>query len=368
MDKEINHSNVPGVIINYSPATSGSYLGSPCILILPNGEYLVSHDYFGPGTNYDTMELFTSKDQGKTWTNTSTIVGQWWSTLFNHNEDLYVLGTSREYGYPVIRKSIDRGATWTTPLDEQTGKLSTYDRYHCAPVPVVSHQGYIWRAFELSQGPRENWPAQVLSVDASSDLLQSKNWRFSEPFPHHWSQSQWIEGNIVVTPQNTLVNILRSNLRNLPKDRIGYGEDKAAVLHISENGEILNHYKNKDIIDFPGGGVKFTIRFDQVSKRYWSLTTKQTNPIAFRNNLVLISSSNLREWKIESTILYHHDPKTHAFQYVDWQIDADDMIFVSRTAHDDGVGGANNAHDSNYITFHRIEHFRERDTKDMLLN
>ena len=64
----------------------------------------------------------------------------------------------------------------------------------------------------------------------------------------------------------------------------------------------------------------------------------------------------------------HHDPKTHAFQYVDWQIDADDMIFVSRTAHDDGVGGANNAHDSNYITFHRIEHFRERNSKDMLLN
>ena len=78
MDKELNHSNVPGVIINYSPATSESYLGSPCILILPNDEYLVSHDYFGPGTNYDTMELFTSKDQGKTWTNTSTIVGQWW--------------------------------------------------------------------------------------------------------------------------------------------------------------------------------------------------------------------------------------------------------------------------------------------------
>ena len=64
----------------------------------------------------------------------------------------------------------------------------------------------------------------------------------------------------MVTPQNTLVNILRSNLRNLPKDRIDYGEDKAAVLHISENGETLNHYKNKDNIDFPGRGVTFTIR------------------------------------------------------------------------------------------------------------
>ena len=54
---EYDHSNAPGVIINYLPAISGSYLGSPSVLILPNSEYLVSHDYFGPGTNYDTMEM-----------------------------------------------------------------------------------------------------------------------------------------------------------------------------------------------------------------------------------------------------------------------------------------------------------------------
>ena len=359
MVNEYDHSNVPGVIINYSPAISGSYLGSPSVLTLPNGEYLVSHDYFGPGTNYNTMEIFHSVDRGKTWTNISTIVGQWWSSLFNHNGEIYVLGTSREYGYPVIRKSTDSGFTWTDPIDENNGKLSSSDRYHCAPVPVVSHNGYLWRAFELAEGPRENWPAQVLSANASSDLLQAKNWTFSEPFAHFWSKSQWIEGNIVITPENTLVNILRSNLRNLPKDRIDYGEDKAAVLHISQNGETLNHNQNTDIIDFPGGGVKFTIKFDQASKRYWSLATKQTNPIAFRNNLVLISSTNLRKWEIESTILYHPQPKTHAFQYIDWQIDGTDMIFVSRTAYDDGVGGAHNAHDSNYITFHRIENFRE---------
>ena len=39
-------------------------------------------------------------------------------------------------------------------------------------------------------------------------------------------------------------------------------------------------------------------------------------------------------------------------------IDGDDIIAVSRTAYDDGFGGAHRAHDANYMTFHRIRNFR----------
>jgi hypothetical protein len=31
---------------------------------------------------------------------------------------------------------------------------------------------------------------------------------------------------------------------------------------------------------------------------------------------------------------------------------------LSRTAFDDGLGGAHNAHDANFLTFHRIENIR----------
>ena len=110
----------------------------------------------------------------------------------------------------------------------------------------------------------------------------------------------------------------------------------------------------------PGGGVKFTIRYDKTTSRYWSIVSKQTNPEAYRNNLVLTSSADLRDWRVESPLLYHADGEKHAWQYIDWQFDGDDIIFVSRTAYDDGLGGASNAHDANYLTFHRIADFRKR--------
>jgi len=43
-------SAVPGVVIAHSPASSGQDLGSPGILILPDGGYLSKHDFFGPGS------------------------------------------------------------------------------------------------------------------------------------------------------------------------------------------------------------------------------------------------------------------------------------------------------------------------------
>ncbi len=353
-------SKVPGVVIDHSPASTKQYLGSPSIVIMPNGDYITSRDFFGPGTNYDRMAVFRSRDKGETWTQISELIGQWWSNLFLHKGDLYLLGTSREYGYAVIRRSTDAGKTWTVPKDKHTGQISAEDRYHCAPMPVVAHNGYLWRAFELAYGPREEWKALVLSVPEDADLLRAENWRFSEAYQHLWSSSQWIEGNIVITPDNKLVNILRSNLRNVSPEEIQAKSDKAAILHISEDGKTLTHDRDRDLIDFPGGGVKFTIRFDDQTQRYWSLGCKQTDPPAYRNTLVLTSSTDLQTWRIESVILHHPDPEKHAFQYVDWQFEGTDLIVASRTAYDDGLGGAHNGHDANYLTFHRIENFRDR--------
>jgi hypothetical protein len=146
------------------------------------------------------------------------------------------------------------------------------------------------------------------------------------------------------------VNILRVECKEA---------EKAAIVHISKDGKSVSFDPEKDFIDFFGGSNKFTIRHDPVTKRYWSLVNKQFDPKAYRNNLVLVSSCDLRTWKVESVVLRHHDSEKHAFQYIDWLFENEDIIAVSRTAFDDGLGGAHNAHDANYITFHRIGNFRE---------
>ena len=353
-----DHSGVPGTVIDYSPASLGRYIGSPSIALAANGDYFASHDFFGPGTDNNEMAVFKSEDRGETWEKISTIFGQWWSTIFFHEEELYLLGTSREFGSPVIRRSVDGGVNWSTPQDSKSGLLSPEDKYHCAPVPVMSHDGYLWRAFELAYGPRSDWLVQVLSVPHGSDILNSDSWRFSSPLSHSGQASEWIEGNIVVAPTGELKNILRRNLIGVSPELFKLESDKAIMVNIDYEGKSLTHNIETDILNFPGGGVKFTIRYDDQSGMYWALVCKQKNPDAYRNNLVMGSSEDLINWEIKQSILHHHDMNTHAFQYVDWQFEGADIVFVSRTSFEDGLGGAHDAHDANYMTFHRVLDFR----------
>ena len=85
---------------------------------------------------------------------------------------------------------------------------------------------------------------------------------------------------------------------------------------------------------------------------------KDAKASLIRNTLALVSSPDLAAWTVRSVILYHGDVAKHGFQYVDWLFEGDDLIAASRTAYDDGLGGAHNQHDANYLTFHRIPNFR----------
>jgi len=348
-------SLVPGVVIDHSPARTETYLGSPSIAVLADGSYIVSHDFYGPATNEDRTAIFRSKDAGSTWEKLTDFYGQYWSTIFLHKEALYIIGTSIHNGHIVIRRSTDGGRTWTTPKDRNTGLLASQGKFHCAPVPVVVHNRRIWRAMEDRyplEGPTSNLRTFVISAPVDADLLKAESWTMSNrlEFDRAWPGRLWLEGNIVATPDNKLVNILRVEYQE---------EEKAAVVRVSEDGRTIRFDPEKDFIDFYGGTNKFTIRFDPTTERYWSLVNKQKNPEAYRNILTLVSSADLRNWVIESVILRHHDSVKHAFQYIDWLFEGKDIIAVSRTSYDDGLGGAFRAHDANYITFHRIHNFRE---------
>jgi hypothetical protein len=354
-----DHSGVPGTLIAYSPASSGVYLGSPGIAVLPGGEYVASLDYFGPSTDMTTNAIYGSVDQGETWRKLTEVKGQFWSTLFFHKDALYLLGTSRRYGAVVIRRSTDGGETWTAPVDASSGVLIADSMYHCAPVPLLVYGGRLWKGFEKQTG---EWPSGfrpfVLSAPADADLLDAGNWRVSQSIP--WDDWQpyggWLEGNVVQTPDGKLVDILRVH----EMKRGG----RAAMVQISDGGRRVSFDPESGFIDFPGGCKKFTIRHDPESNSYWSLTNwvhpddEGGNAERTRNTVALISSKDLKEWSTRTVVLRSLDAEKTGFQYIDWLFEGEDIIAVSRTAFDDGLGGAHNQHDANYITFHRIEGFR----------
>jgi hypothetical protein len=150
---------VPGVIVDHIPASSKTYIGSPSLCILPGGEYIASHDYFGPATTEHRQAMtavFRSADKGKSWKKISEIKGQFWSNLFFHNDALYIMGTYRHHGNFIIRRSTDGGNTWSEPTDRENGLLLEGE-YHTAPVPVVVYRGRIWRALENASSDTEAW-------------------------------------------------------------------------------------------------------------------------------------------------------------------------------------------------------------------
>jgi len=360
-----DHSKVPGVVIAHSPAASKRYIGSPSIAILPDGSYAASHDFFGPNAEQHTNPtsvVFASKDRGKTWRKIADITPMFWAKLFVHEGSLYILGTRHMHGDLLIRRSEDNGQTWTEPATPATGLLRT-GRYHCAPCPRLVGNGRIWRSLETpTQGNRGGYDALVISAPVHADLLNAENWLVSERLIRP-QELNWREGSLVPAPDGNIVSILRANL--IAGERVGVGTesaaaDKASIVSVRPDGRALRYDPKRDLIDMPGGGAKFTVRYDKQTARYWAIVNKQTNPKAYRNNLALISSANLRHWKVESPLLYHPNAEKYAWQYVDWLFDGADIVFVSRTAFDDGLGGARSAHNANFMTFHKIEEFRNR--------
>ena len=374
---ELDSSKVPGVMIDHSPASSGIYLGSASIAVLPDGAYLTKCDEFGPKSTEHrraVTRVHRSDDRGATWRPVARIDGLFWSNIFTHQGAVYLLGTVKHHGRIVIMRCDDGGHTWTTPADEQHGLLTTTGEYHTGPMPIVIHNGRIWRAFEDAMGGTrwgERYRASIMSAPVDADLLRQDSWTFSNPLARNpeWlggAFGGWLEGNAVVSPQGDVVNILRVACPT---------GGKAAIVRVGKDGKTVHFDPDRDVIDFPGGAKKFTIRYDRQTKAYWTLANPvmpkhatQTSASSIRNTLALMCSSDLRTWRIRCVLIYHPDVRHHGFQYPDWLFEGDDIIAAIRTAYDDGLGGAHNAHDANFLTFHRFADFRQLTMADSVID
>ncbi len=374
----------PGTVIFASPDREKFFCGSPSILILPDGSYLASHDIGGRHDRAGNTVIHLSKDRGGSWRQIGEVRDQKWSTLFSHRGAVYLIGTSAKVGHMIIRRTDDGGRTWTNPTGAKTGLLAE-GKFHCAPTPVVVHQGRIWRAFEQFSPtePSRMFSAFVMSAPENADLLDAANWTRTNQVVHRkeWlntRNAEWLEGNVVVTPEGRLVDILRVESHpaihaqfELPGAAAKIPRfEVAAMMDISADGRTVAFDPARGYIHFIGSEAKFTIRYDAKSQRYWSIGSKITNPHSGyawlytphhqRNVLALTSSADLRNWEERSRLLRFREGEvvTKAesrvgFQYVDWQFDGDDLIAVCRMAWN-GV----NYHDANHITFHRVRNFR----------
>lgn len=362
-DKKIQFPDVPGVVVAYSPSSSGAFLGSPSIVILPNGDYLESHDFFGPQISVDTVHVYHSSDKGKTWNFRSKINDLFWAGMFVVENDVYMLGVEGSTRKLAIMKSEDFGKTWSEKVILREGS------FHGSTTPVVFHNGRVYKGYDNLgiEDKKKPWMSEnksfIMSAPVDSDLLNPENWTYTQDIvkPKDIDGTGWLETNAVLGHDGKIRGVTRI------ANESGY----IAGYYVLESDNMIDT-TSIGYIDFIGGATKFNLVWDPKTEKYWSLTnypaevlkTPKMRAGGMRSVLTLISSKDLTNWEINSIELASDNVEKHGFQYVDWQFEGDDIIYLSRTGYFDGKEEADNFHNSNFITFHRIKNYSKAKTPE----
>lgn len=346
--------------IAYQDPASGRMIGSPSLLKYDDGVLLSKYDYWGDSY------FKVSYNDGQSWMSRSRVDDFVMGTLFEHQGNTYIFGISRNPGHITISKSTNYGGTWSeTSVLFEAQEPGVYG-YHTGPVPVLNSNGKIYRVFE-ERVSNERWPiayaAVVVWADEDSDLLDPASWTITNAveFDPAWANPEWnctspgwLEGNVVEAPSGEVVVLMRYHTNPVV--------DKAAILTLSNDDTVLSFDPQTGFIDMPGGMHKFDIHRDPVTGKYLTLNNNNTDPArpAQRNTLSLVASDDLVNWEHvrtlvqdNSTFRWWDSMVNVGFQYVVWLPDGDDIIYMSRTSYD----GAIDYHDSNRMTFHRLENY-----------
>lgn len=357
---------VIGTVVNYlhpddeAYSFSGRCLCSPSLVRHPEGYLLASMDVFGHSHPQNLTLIFRSDDEGKTWHHVSELMPSFWGKMFIHKGDLYMLSCSTEYGDLLIGKSTDGGKTFSAPvclLRGSNGKNGNTG-IHKNPQNVFIHNGRIYETLEWGSWQNQEFchSAMVMSCSVDDDLLTPENWIFTEPlkFGHFAPElkdlplnTMTIEGTITLSPEGKLLNIMRFGKRGYA---IKYEIDT------KNHGDKLTY---DGLMSFNANLSKFMIKYDAISKSYYSIATRlyEGSPDYARNLLSLMKSSDLKNWEVICDLFDYRDSDVEkvGFQYVDFEFEGDDIIYLCRTA----LNNATSYHDTNYSTFHKIENFRK---------
>jgi len=362
-------------------------VASPSIAQLPgNASVLVaSNDVVArPMT-----QVHISHDGGASWALISEVEDAYWCSLFFHRGPLYLLCATREYGDMVIRRSADLGATWTSPDDARSGRLTTGEHWHRAPTPIVAHAGRLWHALESFKAGGKwafDFRACLWSADEDADLLDAASWRRTNQVPYPADLDPlgfgFLEGNAVVGPDGGMLVMIRVHSLT--------GGD-AAILAADAEGRALQF---RTFFAFPGGEKKFMVHWDGPTQRYWALSNPlavrlRTSPFAppdwrlinrlnlgllanapalgRRNVLAVLSSADLSSWRVHKLSVFNETIR-HGFQYPDFTISGGDMLVVLRVAYPYEGVIPRQSMAGNLMTFQRIPDFRALlDEEDILV-
>lgn len=395
----------------------GIHSYSPGICIGENHRIIVTADTAGPNEKMEHLKvkgyryggfiqgrIYISDNRGSSFSK----VGEYpfmHARPFRAGNRIYILGHCSDLN---IIYSEDNGMSWSQPE-----KLTDGDDWHQAPCNVLYKNKHIYIVMEKRRdmgitGWMVNNIAPVLmrgSID--KDLSKKENWTFSSELyfgdavdkekleytgiPFYWTTPStyveiapgrgcaeigWLETNIVkfedknhyLYDERTIHLFMRAHTG-------GTGYCTIAKVIENEDGTMTTKLENAPsgkklvYVPMPGGQMKFHILYDETSNLYWLLSTQATDsmtraemlpvdrynlPNNERRRLVLHFSKNCFDWCFAGVAAIGENEKMSR-HYAAMEIDGNNLYIVSRS----GDENARDAHDTNFVSFHKIENFRK---------
>ena len=406
------------VTVFESPDPAAIYTGSPGLCVCPDDRLVGTLDLRGPGvvqlpgikTDYGNRawqgKVFTSDDRGRKWSQRADFPFEH-ARPFVAGGSIYVLG---HMGDLMIIRSDDWGQSWSDPVGLTDGQ-----HWHGAPCNVHYANGSVYLVMEkYSYSDVQGWDVSVLApvlmrAEQDADLTRTENWTFATElcfrdavhigdvhylgvpffgFNRHrtvevapgrgMASPGWLEANVVqfTEPAHYWYDPTGHTFHLWMRAHTG-GTNLAALAKVVESPDgamttMLEEGpsgKKMVFVPCPGGHLKFHILYDDATQLFWLLSNQSTDsmtraelleadrynlPNDERHRLQLHFSRNCIDWCFAGLVAAGDSPLCSR-SYPSMVIDGDALHILSRS----GDQQAHSAHDSNLITFHTVEDFRE---------
>lgn len=351
---------VPWIVLDRPPNISG-LARDPQIVLLPDDTIVACVDYVEPHGGLVGKYVYRSTDRGAHWSKSAGLDGPCTASLFAHDGALWLMGvndcTRTNEGDVVIRRSVDGGASWSTPNRDDCGLLRTSALGH--GLTTVVYGGRIWRAFlrkVIPYGGQLRFHAIVCSASVKSALLQASSWRWSTELPLDGTGHNAYAADLVLRGSKGPILLA-----------LGYGDEVLLGAELSADGWTLNPIRDdREEWSLPERMSGANVQYDSGSRLYFAANSLRNRAAESSGStmcldaLALSTSKDGDEWATQSVLLRGRGFDSHQFVGSAWAFDGDDLVMVVEASFRDPAEPAGSRAYRSGAFFLRVPRFRER--------
>jgi len=413
------------ITVYRSDTRRGEYAYTPGICVLPGGRIIATLDRNKCATvSDDERGMVFLSDDGLDFRFVSYFPFVH-ARPFAAGNSVYIIG---QKGNIRIIRSDDDGETWSRAVDLAAADVpeTQCGNWHASATNVWHENGHVYLVMEhLAADDCVTWPVAALApvlmrAKDSDDLTRPESWTFASrlyfrnevdqdkldffgvPFYQVSRGSKidagrpkgvhvsplapvrtcapigWLETNVVriLDPGHYWYDPSGHTFHLFARAHTG-GTGYAALCKVTENAdgtmttsfETVPSGRSVVFLPMPGGQMRFHMLYDEITKRYWLLSTQATDsmtraellprdrynlPNNERRRLALHFSKNCVDWCFAGLVAVG-DSEIQSRHYASMAFRGDDLLILSRS----GDENAKSAHDGNIITLHTVKNFRD---------